>query len=372
MECKQRQSGPDLTTLEKIAGAPWSVGFFDTLRVIDATFQDLPRLGESGAIRNDIARLSQPASLAFEGRDIASLQMFGKGESSQGVTGPDTDSYPSAPEVSNSGDDHIRDTLLVECMNMGCWGPNGILPLHMTENAYREHTFKTPNLEGFADIFHHRMLSLFYRVFADSQPTIALDRPDTGTFDEWIGALAGCADPEIDDQAQECNESASNLTEFRWAKLFHAGLLSRGIRSAEGLRQVLSSVLKLPVEVDDGKATWMTFEQNDRSFLGGGQVALGQTSYLGERILALNGNIAVCVGPVSESRLKRFLPGQEDNQTCHRWLRSYCGFSYRWTLVVLVESQPGDGATLGGDAALGWQSWLGHRYSRVIDIELPA
>mgnify|MGYP002138968179 CR=1 FL=1 len=41
----------------------------------------------------------------------------------------------------------------------------------------------------FLDILHHRFAALFYRAWAQAQPTVSLDRPDEDRFAGYVGAL---------------------------------------------------------------------------------------------------------------------------------------------------------------------------------------
>ena len=62
----------------------------------------------------------------------------------------------------------------------GLFGPDGPLPLHLTEYARdRMRNWRDATFQRFADVFHHRALSLFWRAYADSRPTISFDRRRT-------------------------------------------------------------------------------------------------------------------------------------------------------------------------------------------------
>jgi type VI secretion system protein ImpH len=73
------------------------------------------------------------------------------------------------------------------------------LPLHLTEYARdRARNADDPTLARFLDIFHHRTLSLFYRAWANSRPTLSFDRPQADRFAAFLGALGtalGCSLP---------------------------------------------------------------------------------------------------------------------------------------------------------------------------------
>jgi type VI secretion system protein ImpH len=53
----------------------------------------------------------------------------------------------------------------------------------MTEYAReRMDHHQDESLTAFADLFHHRLTLLFYRAWADAQPTVSLDRADNKRF----------------------------------------------------------------------------------------------------------------------------------------------------------------------------------------------
>lgn len=71
----------------------------------------------------------------------------------------------------------------MEVRFFGMLGPNGPLPLHLTEYARsRSIHAGDQTLVRFLDIFHHRFMALFYRAWAQAQPTVSLDRPGEDRF----------------------------------------------------------------------------------------------------------------------------------------------------------------------------------------------
>ena len=70
----------------------------------------------------------------------------------------------------------------------GLLGPNGPLPLHLTEYA-RERVLHHDDARSsrFLDLFHHRLTLLFYRAWADAQPAVQHDRPDDDRFAAYVG-----------------------------------------------------------------------------------------------------------------------------------------------------------------------------------------
>ena len=65
----------------------------------------------------------------------------------------------------------------------GLFGPNGPLPIHLTEYAReRLQHGGDATLCRFLDVFHHRFLALFYKAWAQAQPHVNRDRPAQDRF----------------------------------------------------------------------------------------------------------------------------------------------------------------------------------------------
>jgi type VI secretion system protein ImpH len=127
--------------LRALEAAPYRHDFFQTLRRIECLFADLPRIGRAARPADEPLRLGQEVSLAFAPAPIAAFR-FGEGG---------------------------RPPRLTQCF-FGLLGPNGALPLHLTDYA-RERLMShgDATLAGFFDLFHHRLLALFYRAWAQAR-----------------------------------------------------------------------------------------------------------------------------------------------------------------------------------------------------------
>ena len=125
------------TQIGELQKEPYSFGFFQTLRLIECLYPNAPRLGTSRRPAGDPIRLAQEPSMRFESASLTAFE----------------------PQV--EGKPHRLTVRL-----LGLLGPNGPLPLHLTEYAQeRLQKYKDPTFTRFLDIFHHRMLSLFYRAW---------------------------------------------------------------------------------------------------------------------------------------------------------------------------------------------------------------
>ena len=146
-----------------LAEAPYRFDFYQTLRRLECLSLDKPRWGKALRPVDEPVRLGQEPDLSFAPAPIASFDHTRGGRQSR-----------------------LRVRLF------GLLGPNGPLPLHITEYAReRERNAGDPTLSAFLDVFHHRFLALFYRAWAQAQPHVNRDRPADDRFAAYIGAFLG-------------------------------------------------------------------------------------------------------------------------------------------------------------------------------------
>src|SRR6476661_870390 len=151
-----------LTFFAALAEAPYSYDFYQTLRRLECLFDRSPRWGEALRPIDEPVRLGQDPDLSFAPAPLAS---FGA-----------QDGKPPRLQV----------------RLFGLFGPNGPLPIHLTEYAReRLQHAGDPTLSRFLDVFHHRFLALFYRAWAQAQPHVNRDRPKDDRFTTYVGALLG-------------------------------------------------------------------------------------------------------------------------------------------------------------------------------------
>src|SRR5690606_14796173 len=123
--------------LAHLQSQPQAYELFEALRRLECAHPGKPRLGQAARPLDEPVRLGQRASLAFPPRSIDSLQ-------------PGVDGCP--PKL--------------RTLTLGLFGPHGALPLHLTEHAIERESASDPTFAAFADLFHHRMIALWYRAWA--------------------------------------------------------------------------------------------------------------------------------------------------------------------------------------------------------------
>ena len=306
-----------------VAQAPFRQDFYTLLRQIECLWPDRPRLGRARRPVDEPLRLAQDAELDFAPAPVSSLSQHERAV---------------APRLG------VR--------FFGLFGPHGALPLHLTELARsRERQHGDAALRAFVDIFHHRMLLLFYRAWAQAQPAVNLDRRDDARFDAFVGALGGLA-PE------EARQRDAIPDDF---KRRHIAQLARGVRTSEGLADTLHDLLGVPVRLETYVAHWLPLRREERTRLGdrGPAGRLGLGAVAGDAVWDRQSKFRVHIGPVSAAQYQHFLPHGAAVRKVRDWVRQYVGFDFVWDMRVALVAGDVHGCRLGGATPLGLAAWLG-------------
>lgn len=236
----------------------------------------------------------------------------------------------------------------------GLFGPNGPLPLHLTEFVReRQRNVGDQTLARFADLFHHRLLALFYRAWASAEPAVQFDRPESDQFGRQLAALTGLGTPALRNRSRD-----AGLSDL--AKLHYAGLFAMQTGSAAGLATLLSDYLGLPVRVDQFIGQWLTLDNAGLTRLGDTPAtgSLGETAVIGARVWDRQHKFRVIVGPLDYPDYRRLLPGGVSLSRLVALVRGYSNNALDWDLNLVLKKDQVPALQLGRAGELGWTTWL--------------
>lgn len=320
------QTADAVNYLRLLEEAPYQYDFFKALRRLEGLYPDAPRLGKAKRPRDEPIRLGQEPSLAFA---PATLSYFKQGE--KGIP----------PRLGT----HF----------FGVFGPNGPLPTHLTEYAQsRMNNHNDATFVRFMDIFHHRMLSLFYRARASAEPTYQFDRSDDKGFNLYVGSLIGLGMDGL-----QKRDAVSDH-----AKLYYAGQLVGKSRHKEGLNGIISDFFKLPVTIQDFIGEWLLLPVESRCQLGKSKQTclLGRNTVLGSRVWERQTKFRIVMGPLDFDTYLGLLPGRDSLSRLTALVRNYIGDELDWDLKLVLKKKDVPGLCLdkkkGFSAQLGWTTWL--------------
>ncbi|HSI61227.1 MAG TPA: type VI secretion system baseplate subunit TssG [Ideonella sp.] len=328
--------------LQQLASEPWRLDFYQALRHIESAHPHLPRLGEAMRPADEPIRVAQPAEMTFAPAPISGL-----------VT-------------ARNGTPRLMQRIF------GLVGPNGALPVHLTEHT-RERALQhaDPATQRFLDTLTHRFALLFYRAWAQAQPVISLDRPGDTRYARWLGALFGIGEASL--------LSRDALGDA--AKLNFTGRLARQVRDADGLLAWCRSVFDVPVQVDQWCGHWMPLARDERTRMrhrrtlrdtdGAGQ-GLGRGAVLGKTVWDVQHKFRITIGPLPLAHYQAFLPGGADLARLQALVRQWVGLEFAWDLRLILRKAEVPALRMGAGAPhrnqLGRTAWLGH-YRKAADAD---
>ena len=320
-----------MSSLDRLRDEPYRFTLFAALRLLEQLYPQRPRLGEGRRASDDAIRLAQPPHLIFAPSDVSLL-----GSAEDGT-----------PRLEQYG--------------FGVFGPNGALPLHLTEYAFERAAHRgDPGVADFINAFQHRFIALFYRAWADGDPAVNLDRPASDRFVRCLGALVGLAPPTA--------RAAAPLAAR--AALGRAALFGRSSRSAASLERALSDYFGLAINIRPFIGGWIEIPQESRMRLGAGRTAARSVSAL--RSARVPGNASIssrsALGPWITPLSHAFCPGARRSMN---WPASCASLPTMNGPGNCGRSWPAGqapGIELGRAGRLGWTSWLGGRAERVDDV----
>jgi type VI secretion system protein ImpH len=236
----------------------------------------------------------------------------------------------------------------------GLLGPNGPMPLHLTEYAERRQSFfKDRTLARFLDVFHHRMISFFYRAWACSQLTVSRDRPQADRFGAYVASTFGLGMDSLRNR-----DSVPDT-----AKLHYSGRLACPTRNAEGLEAILSDYFGVKAEIEQFVGQWIDLPKDCCCRVGESRSTglLGSTVIVGARTWDCQQKFRIKLGPMSFADYERMLPGGESFRRLRDWVRNYVGDELSWDVQLVLKADEVPTAQLGKTGRMGWTTWMKSR-----------
>lgn len=265
---------------------------------------------------------------------------------------------------------------------MGLAGATPALPAFYSELQLQRRRARDRSLERFLNIFDHRALSFFYRIFRKYHPLVAFERearPGNDPLSRSLLALSGFGLP-----AQTARLSFDAMA---IAPLAHH--LAGTRRTAAGLAIVLRHITGLAVRVIEATPVWMAMPADAQTRLGmqasrlGGVDAAGlghvDAAVIGTAMIDIQHHYRIAVGPLGHAELLRFCTPDGPARAIGEICLLYTGIAYRAAIVLSIAARdipPLQLASSAAPAYLGRTTWLGSlgptvREDCAITIDLP-
>lgn len=238
--------------------------------------------------------------------------------------------------------------MVVNCF--GLLGPDGPMPLHITEMVLARIRAGDRILEQFLNVLQHRVISLFFRAWALNQKTVDLDRKEGRKMARYIASFAGIG-----------MESLRNRDEVPdMAKLYYAGRLGSLAKNVDGLEAILSGFFGVRCSVQEFCGHWISIPETEDRKLGKSESTgcLGRSLIIGSKVWQAQTKFRLRIGPLTRAQLQRFLPSDPSGswRRLKAWVCNYIGLELSWDVQFVLRANEVTAAQLGG-GMLGWTTW---------------
>jgi len=240
--------------------------------------------------------------------------------------------------------------------NLGLLGPEGPMPLHLTRwvlDRLSQRWFtgsdalqtSDTTFVDFVNILQHRMIALYYRAWADAHPAVQVERGVGGRVRAMLEAMSGIGLPGTQDP------------ELDMVRLRQAGALASQVDGPERLTLFLAQAFKVPVQIKEFIAAWITIPAALQSRVGKAYAVLGRGATIGPRVFGRQSRIELRVGPLGYDDFKAFLPGGRRLDLFKKAVRDMIGETLDVDLRIVLAREAVPPPRI-GTVQLGRTAWL--------------
>ncbi len=319
-EKRQADSHLDTTPLkERLFREFHRFSFFQAVHLLEGIKQGTEPIGESLEPGKESVRFCVKPSLSFPASDITGLEDKGEG-------------VPAAMSVAF----------------MGLTGPSGVLPYWYTELAIERLKQKDASLTDFLDIFHHRLVSLFYLAWKKQRFP---ENYKPGGHDRLTGYLLSLCGLGTKGLPERIGLSPESL-------VYYSGLFSTRSPDVAGIEAAVSYLSGVNAEVVQFIERIIALSEEDHTRIGMANARLGEDALCGSYVWDCETKFRVDLGPMGYDDFRKFLPGGAMLKPIFSLIRYRVGMEYEFDLKIILAQDEVPPCTLGGDSRLGMTSWL--------------
>lgn len=309
----------------RLRSTPTAFGFFHAVRMLERLRPNLSAVGGFADPTTEVVRFTVNPSIAFPPAEIHTLEVAEDG--------------PAVMSVNF----------------LGLTGPSGVLPHSYSLLLAERLRARDRAPAEFLDLFHHRMVSLFYRAWRKHQVTVSHESAEHDRLPEHLLDLVGVG----------IEAERDGITPLHRTLLLYAGLLGPQARGAVALEQLIEDVFDVPVRVEQFVGGSYPLALRDQCALGeesGLSNQLGIAAVAGDEVWDQQTCVRIRLGPLAAERYRDFLP----NGSAHgllRWLvRFFSRDAFDFQVQLVMRGDQVTGAVLREDEAapqqLGWSTWI--------------
>ncbi|MEO5952758.1 MAG: type VI secretion system baseplate subunit TssG [Chloroflexia bacterium] len=247
---------------------------------------------------------------------------------------------------------------------MGLVGASGVLPLVYSDYLNDRLRERDRSMIEFLDVFHHRMISLFYQAWEKHRFWISYERNEPDRMSSYLLSLVG-----LGTQSMTNRQAVSDTT-----LTYYAGLLSLQTRSALALEQFLSDYFDVPIQVEEFGGSWYPLSEEDICAFSDPPTEaeqLGLGVVVGDAVWDRASRAKISVGPLHLKQYLDFLPGGTAHQPLEALTAFFANGEIIFEVQLILDRDSVPACQLGIDSdsppKLGWLTWMPSTLPRASD-----
>lgn len=316
------QRKPDAALIEGLVREGHRYPFFAAVHLLHRLRDDAVPIGELGPVSREAMRFRHSPDLIFAAGDVAGIR------------------------VDEAGRPELTATFL------GLYGAASPLAIHFSEDVIRAEAEDQPTLRAFYDLFHHRLLSLYYRAWKKYRLHAGFGQHTEDRATKRLLCMVG-----VDGHGGSTTSGLSRLEVLELAPL-----LAMRVRSPRVLSLALSRLLPgFRVRIEQFVERRAPIDREDRMRLGVSCTTLSQNATLGSHVRDRSARFRVILGPVDYATCESLMPGGARYPTLRKVIEHFSRGTLECEVdIELAEHEsPGyalssaRGSTLGVNTRLG-------------------
>ncbi len=253
-----------------------------------------------------------------------------------------------------------RSKLHVACF--GLLGSSGVLPAFYSDMLSNRVKLKDTALKDLISGFNSRSISFLYRAWQKSRIPITVERRqcfdrlnENDIADNSLSSYVGLKNRTV---------SQNEHSEINSLALYFSGYYSKHPRSSYALKQIVSTVLGVNVNVIQFFGRWFQLASDQQNSLGFENVRTGTDFVIGNAVFEGNSSFRIRTEPVDFQDFERMLPGKKLFLILQEAIRLFVGKQYVVDLQIVLKGEqvPPLGLSLPEESAnsarLGIGLWL--------------